>query len=155
MGYVGFKLGLGFELVKLIGLGVGLCVGFRYYQEVGDGLAWAGFLGSAWASAFTMGALVMLGYLATTWVLRWMEKGVQVGFQQRINQIGGLGAGLFRGLLAASVVLVICQQLPSGRMQESIGERSLSGPAVSRVAPAVYDALSALPGRLLRRMGAK
>lgn len=109
------------------------------------------FLSVEWSSALGMVVLVLLGYWVITFALRWLEKLVQVGFQQKLNQVGGLLAGLARGVLTASVILVVLQQLPSARLQESVDKRSLCGYAVSRVAPAVYDGLRALPGKLLTR----
>ena len=155
MGYIGFRLGLGAELLKLAGLTSGFFAGFRYYQQVGDGLAQNTFLSVEWASVLALGAIVIASYFLVTRAARLLEKLVQVNFEKKVNQIGGLLAGLTRGLLVSSVILVACQQLPAPAMQESIRENSLSGPLVSKMAPAVYDQLRELPRRALARLGAE
>jgi len=149
MGYIGFRLGFGSELGKLAGLLAGFFVSFRYYQQLGDWLAKRSFLGTEAGAAVAMGVLVLALYLLVTRILVFFQPLVQVTFEKRVDRIGGLMAGLVRGLLVASVILVACQQLPSPYLQRSIGEYSLSGGAVWRLAPAVYDALNAIPGRLL------
>ena len=155
MGYIGFRLGLGAELLKGAGLIAGFFAGFRYYQQAGDWLAEKSFLSTEWGSVAALGAIVVAVYLLVTRAARLLEKGVQVNFEKRLSQIGGLLAGLVRGLLVSSVVLVACQQLPAPTMQESIQQHSLSGPVVSRMAPVVYDRLREFPRRALARLGAE
>ena len=153
MGYIGFRLGLGAELLKLAGLVTGFFAGFRYYQQAGDWLAQKSFLSTEWASVVAMGLIVLSSYFVVTRVFRVLEKVVQISFEKRLNQVGGMLAGMGRGLLIASVVLVACQQLPAPAMQDSIRQHSMSGRAVSQIAPVVYDRLRALPRRLLARLG--
>ena len=155
MGYIGFRLGLGAELVKLTGLIAGFLVGFRYYQEAGDFLARKTFFSVEWACVLTMVAIVVTVYFVMTRIMRLLEKLVQVNFEKKLNQVGGLLAGLVRGLLVTSVVLVACQQLPAPTMQESIQEHSISGRMVSQAAPAVYDRLRELPRRTLTKLSSK
>ncbi len=151
MGYIGFRLGLGAELLKLGGLVAGFFAGFRWYQQAGDWIAQKTPLSTEWASVLAMGLIVLAAYFAVTRVFRVLEKVVQISFEKRLNQVGGMLAGMGRGLLVASVVLVACQQLPAPAMQESIREHSMSGRVISQMAPAVYDHLRALPRRVLAR----
>ena len=148
MGYIGFRMGLGTELVKLLGLTGGFWVGFRYYQAWGDVLAQHTFLGLEWAAAFVLTLLVVGMYLAVTRILGFFGNLVKVNFHERLSQIGGGLAGLLRGALIASVILVVFQQLPSPYLQASIEEHSLTGAKISRMAPAVYDGLCAVPKQL-------
>ena len=149
MGYVGFKSGMSAELLKLAGLVVGFFVSFKYYQRIGDELAGGAGLRAEWAAVLTMAFLVAVIYFAVTRLLRLTEKLVQVTFAKQVSEAGGALIGAFRGLLAASVILVIFLQIPAPYLQASILEHSWSGKVVSRAAPLVYDTLSALPGRLL------
>ena len=155
MGYIGFRLGLGAELLKLAGLTAGFLAGFRYYQQIGDRLAQRMFLSIEWASVLALGVIVIATYFLVTRTARLLEKIVQVNFEKRVSQIGGLLAGVGRGLLVSSVVLVACQQLTAPAIQESIQEHSLSGPVVSKMAPIVYDRLRELPRRALARLSAE
>ena len=155
MGYIGLRLGLGAELVKLVGLIAGFVVGFRYYQEVGDFLARRTFLSTEWVSMLTMVLIVAVVYFVVTRIMRLLEKLVQINFEKKLNQVGGLVAGLVRGLLIASVALVACQQLSAPTLQESIQQHSMSGRMVSQVAPAVYDRLRELPRRMLAKLSSK
>ena len=148
MGYIGFRLGLSAELAKLAGAVTGLFVAFRSYQGVGDVIAAHSFLRTEWASALAMALLTMGGYFLGTRLLRLAERLVQMSFDKRIDRVGGLLVGLIRGGLAASVVLVICIQLPAPPLQESIDPHSLTGKTISRMAPALYDALSGFVRRV-------
>lgn len=152
MGYIGFRLGLGVELLKLTGLIAGFYAGFRYYQQVGDWVSRKTSLNVEWASVLALGVIIAGIYFILTRISRVLEKVVQVSFEKKVNQAGGLVAGLVRGLLVSSVVLVACQQLPAAKMQESIRDHSMSGPAVSKMAPAVYDNLRELPRRILAKL---
>lgn len=149
MGYVGFRLGLMSELAKLVALIFGFFVSFKFYQGWGDALADRTFLTSEWAGALVMALAVAALYWAGTRLLRILERLVQVTFQEKVNQWVGLAAGLYRGALVVSVMLVVLQQLPSEYLRASVWERSLTGPVAARMAPGVYDFLSALPKRLV------
>lgn len=140
------------ELVKLAGVIAGFFVSFRYYQQMGDGLAGATGLPPEWASAIVMAFLVAAVYFAVTRLLRVSERMVQVSFAKQISEGGGGLAGAVRGMLVASVVLTVFLQIPAPTLQASILERSWSGGVVSRAAPLVYDALTSLPARLLSGM---
>ena len=155
MGCIGFKLGLSAEMVKMAGAVGAFFVSYRFYQELSNGLASWSFLSIEWAAALMMAILVVLGYLAITQLLRRLEKVMQVTFQAKLNKLGGLVAGVARGALVASVILVICSQLPSPYLNASIMERSFSGSLVSRTAPALYDALVPMCGRFYRTLSAK
>ena len=143
MGYIGFRLGLSVEFLKLAGLMGGFFVSFRYSQRVGDWLAGHSFLSAAWALSLAMAILVVGVYFIVTKGLRLVEKVVQVTFEQKVNQIGGLLAGLARGVLTASVILGVVRALPSPYLSALVEERSMSGRFITRVAPAVYE--SAVP----------
>ncbi|MBI3615590.1 MAG: CvpA family protein [Candidatus Omnitrophica bacterium] len=149
MGYIGFQLGLWMELVKLGSLLAGFFVSFRYYQELGDWLAQRTFLGIEWAAALAMAVLLGAVSFGCILVGKFLERFVQVSFQQKLNKAGGLFVGFLRGVLITSVILVVCQQLPSASLNASIQEHSFSGHLISRVAPVVYDALTPLASRLM------
>ncbi len=138
MGYVGYRLGLGSELIKLAGAVVGFFVSFYWYQPLGSFLSNWTFLSKEWAAAIVMIVLVVVGYLLVTRGLRLMEKLIQVSFQAKVSNVGGLIAGLVRAGFVTSVFLVVCQHLPSDYLSASIEERSFTGSRMARVAPAVY-----------------
>lgn len=152
MGYIGFRLGLGAELLKIAGLTAGFFAGFKYYQHVGDFISRRTFLSPEWSSVLALVAIVSLIYFLFTRVALLLQKVVQISFEKRVNQFGGLAAGLVRALLISSVVLVACQQLQAPAMQDSIQKHSMSGRAVSRMAPAVYDQMRAFPRRMLAEL---
>jgi uncharacterized membrane protein required for colicin V production len=148
MGYIGFRLGFLAEAVKLFGTIGGFFLGFRHYQAIGDAVARRTLLGVEWASVLAMGVLVVAGYLGLTRLLRLFERVAKVTFEKRVDQWGGVAGGLVRGLLVTSVVWVALLQLPAPALQESVEKHSFSGAAVSRIAPAVYDGLNRIAGRL-------
>ena len=148
MGYIGFELGLSGELAKLTGVVAGFLLSFRYYQAVGDFLAKRTPLSIECASALAMVSLVSVIYLLVAWALRLLEKVAKINFHPKVDQIGGLIAGLTRAVFVASVILGACRQLPSAAMTSSIEEHSMSGHALLQVAPAVYDATSPVWARM-------
>ena len=149
MGYIGFRLGLANELVKLVALFAGLFLSFRYYQGIADPLAARTFLSIEWAAALTMIGVSVLAYLVTAFALRWLQKLVQINFQANLNKIGGAAIGLIRAALISSLILVALRQLPSSYLDESIESRSLTGSRIFRTAPAVYDATVPVFRRML------
>ena len=149
MGYIGLRLGLAAELTKLTGVVAGFFVSYRFYQAAGVWLEQRTTLRVEWCAALAMIVLAVAGYLLVTRVLRIFEKLVQVNFQAKLNKAGGAAAGIVRAFLIASMVLVVLRQLPSPYLNASIEERSLSGRMISRMAPAVYDAVSPLCVRFL------
>lgn len=152
MGYVGFTLGLSSELVKLTGVIGGFFLSFQYYQIVGDAFSSRTPLSVEWAGALVMVGLFVVGYLLLTKVLRLLEKLMQMTFQPTLSKVGGLLAGVFRAVLVTSVVLVVCQQLPSSYLNAAIEEHSLSGQTISRVTPALYDAVSPIMVNFLKSL---
>ena len=149
MGYIGFRLGLGAELVKLAGTVAGLFLSFRIYQAAGDFLVSKVSLGTEWAAVLAMMVLVVFGYFIVTRLLSLLGYLAKLTFDKKLDHAGGFLAGLVRGLLVTSVVWVACLQLPSDYLQEFIRKHSLSGEVVSRMAPAVFDALTRFSHRLL------
>lgn len=149
MGYMGFRQGLGMELVKLVGTVGGFFLSFRYYQPAGDLLAGKVPLSVEWSAALTMVFLAGVGYFAVTRLFQLLGHLGKMTFEKKIEQSGGLGMGLLRGALTASVLLVVFMQLPAPALHQSIDPGSLSGKTISRMAPAVYDALNGLLNRLL------
>lgn len=148
MGYIGYRLGLSAELPKLGALIVSFFLSFRYYQLVGDRVAALTFLRVEWACALAMVMLASAVYLAATFGFRFLGKLAQMTFHPQLTQAGGLLAGLLRGALVASVVLVVCQQLPSEVLKQSIEAKSFSGGVLIRAAPAVYDTVSLMLRRV-------
>lgn len=149
MGYIGFKLGIYSEFVKLFGFFGSFFFSFRYYQDFGDFLSRATGLSIEWAAAVSMTALAAAVYFLLTRLARLMEKLVRVSFEERLNKAGGLIAGVVRAGLLVSFILVVMRQLPSDYLSASIDEHSLCGPALSKMAPAVYDAV--FPNRRVER----
>ena len=141
MGYIGYQLGLSAELIKLVSLIAGFFVSFRTYQGLGDALASRSFLSIEWASALMMMGLVLVIYGVITRLLRLGEQLVQVSFQTRLNQLGGLVAGVVRAGLVMSIILVALEQVPSSGLRVSIEDRSMTGSILAHAAPVVYDSL--------------
>ena len=141
MGYIGFRLGLYSEFTKLFGFLGGFFFSFRYYQGLGDFLSRRTGLSIEWAAALSMTLMAVAVYFLLTRLARSMEKLVHVSFEERLNKAGGLIAGVVRAGLLVSFILVVIRQLPSAYLSASIDEYSFSGPTLSKMAPAVYDAV--------------
>lgn len=142
MGYIGFQLGLAPELIKLAGVGGGIFLGFRYYQEWGDFVSQRTFLSIEWGAALMMVTLMVAAYLTITQLLRWMENLVKLTFQSALSNGGGLIVGIIRAALVMSMMLVALRQMPSPYLEAAVEERSLTGGYLVLVAPQFYDALS-------------
>lgn len=154
MGYIGYQLGLSAELTKLVGVVVGICLSFRYYQVWGDFVSQRTFLSVEWAAAILMVLLVVLGYIALTQLIQCLEKLVKLTFQNVFASAAGLIAGIFRATLVMSVMLVALKQVPSPYLEASVEERSLTGGYLVQVAPRLYDTISATAKTLWHRLEA-
>jgi uncharacterized membrane protein required for colicin V production len=148
MGYMGLKLGLGEELVKLTALAAGLMAGLRYGSWAGAWLAPKSFLTVEWASAVSLAVILALCYWGVRKLLSLAVRLVSVSFQEPLGRWGGLAAGLARAGLVVSLVLIGLQRLPSPYLGAAIQERSLSGSSLTRLAPAVYGTLAPFFKRL-------
>lgn len=148
MGYMGFKLGLGEELVKLTALAAGLMAGLRYGSWAGGWLAQKSFLTEEWASAVSLAVILGICYWGMRRLLSLAVRLVSVSFQEPLGCWGGLVAGLARAGLVISLVLIGLQGLPSPYLSAAIQERSLAGSSLTRVAPAVYGTLAPFFKRL-------
>lgn len=155
MGYIGFRLGLSTEIVKLLGLTVGFFVSFGTYQAAGDLIAERSPVSVEWASALALAFITAGVTLGLTWGIRFFQALVEVKFQETLGKVGGLLAGILRAGLVVSVFLVMCRQLPSAYLEASIEERSMSGKALSRLAPAVYDAAVPRMNRFVQALRGK
>jgi membrane protein required for colicin V production len=148
MSYVGYQTGLSAELIKWGGLLAGVFIGLRFTPTLGDALSNRTILSMEWARSFAMTSLVVGVYWVFTRVLRWVEQLVKFTFQERLNRVGGLLFGFLRGGFVTSVVLLVCRQMPSPYLADSIERQSLTGRYVLQVAPTVYEGILPLAVRL-------
>jgi uncharacterized membrane protein required for colicin V production len=89
MGYIGFRLGLSTEILKVVGVVGGFFLSFRYYQALGGTFPGRTFLRVEWVEALMMGSLFLVASMVITRGLRLLDRLVQLTFQARLNQIGG------------------------------------------------------------------
>ena len=71
-----------------------------------------------------------------------VDKILTVSWNPLIEKFGGLLAGILRGAILASTVLVIISLIPLPYLQHSIRERSLTGAYFMKIGPAINDRVS-------------
>ena len=138
-GYIGLTQGLSVELFKTLGA-VGACVvTLLYYNRLGQYLSSHSFLSLQIAGflAFLVLIFSLLFIFRTIRVLVCKVLNLQLFYG--LEKWGGLGLGLARSIIFASLFLFVLALIPVQYIKESVEVKSLSGPYLKQVAPKVLD----------------
>ena len=66
---------------------------------------------------------------------------MRVEFVPAVESNGGLILGLIRGVIIASLILVILVWLPFAQLKKAIAKDSYLGPVVLEISPTIHDSL--------------
>ena len=145
--YVAFHDGLSHEILPLIGSFFIVILGLHYYGRVAHILY--NSLGVAPIEILNFLSFIALGILVGLIfkIMRvFLDKIMKVTWHPFIEKLGGLAAGLAKGAIVTSVVLVTIAFLPFSYIHRSIADKSLTGMCFLRMAPRVYaEAAKFLP----------
>jgi len=132
-GFMGMRAGLLHESATLVGFGLGLLAGGRFYEKLAPALA--PWLGSRTLSS--LGAFLLI--LLVTWVivvflgimLRDFMRGIHLGW---LDYLGGLVFGLVKGLFLAEILVLVLMAIPTNSLHETV-MRSIIGGRLARLGP--------------------
>jgi uncharacterized membrane protein required for colicin V production len=121
-----------------------LVFSLHYYAKIAAFLNYLGF-------AFPIDFLNLFGFVLTAVVIgiifrlikAIIDKIIKVSWHPLIERLGGLLAGVVRGSILTSTVLIMLVLIPLPYMQWSVRDRSLTGVYFLRIGPVMYEKMSA------------
>ena len=141
--YIAFQDGLSHEIFPIFGSVIMAVLGLHYYNKIAlffsenlvkapiEILNFLTFLVIITAAGFLFKLVRIL-----------LDKIVKVEWHPLIEKFGGLIAGICRGAIASSLILIILGLVPLKYFQYSIRDRSLMGMTFLRIAPRIYEKAS-------------
>ena len=143
--YVSLKDGLSHEIFPLVGSICMVVLSLHYYTKIAAFLYSLGF-------ALPMNLLDLSGFILSAvaigilfrFIKAVLDKIIKVSWHPLIEKFGGLLAGVIRGSVLTSTILIIIVLIPVPYLQWSVRDRSLTGIYFLRIGPAIYEKTSAL-----------
>lgn len=137
--YVAFKDGLSHEIFPLVG-SVGTVLITLYYYEDLAALLSQNLVGVSAAIleflSFIM-LIIIVGFIFK-FLRVILNKVINVTWHPFIERFGGLIAGIVRGAVVVSTILIMLALMPLSYFQYSIRDRSLTGMYFLKVVPVIY-----------------
>ena len=136
-GFMGLRAGLIHESATLLGFGVGLLAGGRFYERLGVTLLpWLGSKSMANLAAFLLILLASWVFVVFVGImLRDLMRGLHMGW---LDYLGGLAFGLIKGLFLAEIIVLVLMAAPAQGLHDSV-LRSTIGGELARRAPDVVE----------------
>jgi len=143
MSYVAFQDGLSHEILPVIGSVFMIVFSLHYYQKISSFLYDIGFV----VPILLLNPVIFLALNLLIGLLFRVLKSIidnviKVSWHPLIEKFGGLIAGLTRGVVLASMVLIFLVIIPLPYLQRSMREKSLTGMYFLRVGPELYEKMS-------------
>ena len=142
--YGAFKEGLSHEIFPLLGSVLSLLLALYYYEKIA---AAAGNIPLP-ASILNFAAfflIIVVSKIVLKILKSILDVLIKVTWHPLIERLGGILAGLARGAVVTSTILIILTLLPLSYLQWSVRDRSLSGMYFLRIGPAIYETISRAP----------
>ena len=138
--YVAFQDGLSHEILPFIGSLCMLVFSLHYYNKIALYLYNIGF-------ALPMSVLNLLGFILSAvcigilfrFIKAIIDKIIKVSWHPLIERFGGLLAGVIKGAVLTSMILIIIVLIPLSYLQWSVRDRSMTGVYFLRIGPAIYE----------------
>jgi uncharacterized membrane protein required for colicin V production len=142
--YGAFKEGLSHEIFPLFASIASLLLALFYYEKI----AAAAKNIPLPASVLNFVAFFIIVFLCK--IVFKILKGIldaliKVTWHPLIERLGGLLAGLVRGAVVTSTILIVLTLLPLSYLQWSIRDKSMSGMYFLRIGPVIYETISRNP----------
>ena len=146
--YVGYKSGFFHELLRVAGYIVTLIVTMLFYEVIAQMLTLHTFLNLATARVIGSCALLVAVYVVVKIVRTVLVKLLKPGESGAINRLLGMTVGGARLLVLLSFLFILVDHAPLKQLQEDVHKRSLTGDALSQVAPTLLEYLAQLSPQL-------
>ena len=142
--YGAFKEGLSHEIFPLFASIASLLLALFYYEKIAE---------AASSIPLPISVLNFAGFFLVIFVSKILFKIlkglldalIKVTWHPLIERLGGLLAGLVRGAVVTSTILIILTLLPLSYLQWSIRDKSMSGMFFLRIGPSIYETISRAP----------
>lgn len=140
--YVGYKSGFFQELLRVAGYIVTLILALQLHGLLASILTLHTFLNEPTARVIAFGALLVGVYIAVKIVRVIIAKALKVGEGGLGQKIAGALVGAARLLVLLSFFFMLVDKTPLKELKLDVHERSLTGPTITKAAPAVFEFLS-------------
>ena len=142
--YVGYKSGFFQELLRVAGYIVTLLLSLQFYRILASVLTLRTFLNESSARVIAFGALLVGVYIAVKIVRVIIAKALKVGEGGAGQRISGALVGAARLLVLLSFFFMLVDKTPLKELKMDVHERSLTGPYITKAAPAIFEFLSSV-----------
>ncbi|MBI4352432.1 MAG: CvpA family protein [Candidatus Omnitrophica bacterium] len=146
--WVGYRSGFFPELLRIAAYLAVIVVTFRFHEALTQVLTLHTFFNFAAAQALSFAVLIIGAFSLAKLVTFLLLKLLKLGEGGFVYRLAGLAAGACRWVLLLSLAFLLIGQLPLSPLKADIEERSLTGPGISMIAPALFDFLSQLSPQL-------
>lgn len=139
-GYVALQDGLSHEILPLFGSALMIVFSLHYYKSISQFVYDAGFaipIEVLYPVVFLIIA-ILIGLIFRL-VKAVLDKLIKVTWHPLVEKFGGLVAGLVRGALSVSMILIFLTLLPLSYLQWSVRDRSVTGLYFLRIGPELYE----------------
>lgn len=143
--YGAFREGLSHEIFPLFGSVAGLLLALYYYEKMALLAAKSISLPASILNFASFFLIILAGKFVLRFLKAMLDIMIKVTWHPLIEKTGGLLAGLVRGAVVTSTILIIFALLPLSYLQWSIRDRSLSGMYFLRIGPAIYETIFGAP----------
>jgi uncharacterized membrane protein required for colicin V production len=139
--YVGYKSGVFSEFLRILAYLVTFVAAFKLHDPIAQQLTLNTFLNGAAARVAAFAAVFVPAFVATFVVRKLVLQLLKAGEGGVFQKILGAVLGACRWIAVLSLLYMAIDQSPLKQLQTDVHERSLTGQAVSRVAPALFGFL--------------
>ncbi|MGH7198782.1 MAG: CvpA family protein [Candidatus Omnitrophota bacterium] len=140
--YVGFRSGFFPELLRIAAYLITAAGTLAYYEHLAQFLTLKTVLNYTTARALSFFLLMAGVFFLTKILIMLLLKLLKVGEGGVFYRLLGLGLGACRWVLLLSLLFMMVELSPLTPLKTDVHSRSLVGPKVARVAPALFDFLS-------------
>lgn len=106
-GYIGFKRGAANELIRFLATIFMIVISIQFYPNISKNLETRFMLPVVPAQIVSLGILVLVLYLLTKMLVDFLQDFIKFKFTNTIDKVCGMCFGALRGLLFASIILVL------------------------------------------------
>ena len=138
--YVSLQDGLSHEILPLVGSLCMLVFSLHYYNKIALYLYNIGF-------TLPISVLNLLSFILSVvcigilfrFIKAIIDNIIKISWHPLIERFGGLLAGVIRGVVLTSTILIIIVLIPLPYLQQSVRDRSMTGVYFLRIGPAIYE----------------
>ena len=146
--YVGYKAGFFPELLRIVSYLITVILAFRFYEPLAQWLTLKTFLNITMAGAVAFIAILVASFFLTLLIRKLLLKMLKVGDGGFFGRLIGLLLGGCRWIIFLSLLFMLIDRLPMTQLKTDVHSRSLTGPAISQVAPTLFEFLSTMSPEL-------